>query len=62
VNGWLTYRCSINRGVRQGDPLSPYVFILCVELLGNAVRKHEGIKGITIQGKDYKINQYADDT
>ena len=53
---------SLERGVRQGCPLSPYIFILCAEILVNAIRKDKKIKGININGTECNISQYADDT
>ena len=50
------------RGCRQGDPISPYLFLLCAEILGILIRNDKEIKGITIDGEEYKISQYADDT
>ena len=35
---------------------------MCAEILGILIRKNEDIKGITIDGEEYKISQYADDT
>ena len=48
--------------VRQGDPLSPYIFLICVEFLGCLIRKNKNIGGITIENVDCKITQYADDS
>ena len=42
-------------------PLSPYLFIICLELLSNAVRKNEDINGIRVAGKEYKTSLFADD-
>lgn len=50
------------RGCRQGDPISPYLFLLCAEVLGILIRKIKDIKGIIIEGEEYKLSQYADDT
>lgn len=52
----------MQRGCRQGDPLSPYIFLLCAEILGTMIRENKEIKGITIQDEECKITQYADDT
>ena len=49
-------------GVRQGCPLSPYIFILCTDVLGNKVRENKDTKGITVYGNEIKISQDADDT
>lgn len=50
------------RGCRQGDPIPPYLFRLCAEFLGSLIRNNKDIKGIIIEGEEYKLSQYADDT
>ena len=60
-NGWLSSLIEPSQGVRQGCPLSPYLFVLIVEFLGNHIRANKKIKGIQIGNKTYKISQYADD-
>ena len=52
----------LQRGCRQGDPISPYIFILCAEVLGQRIRKVKNIKGIKINDKEDRLSQYADDT
>ncbi len=61
-NGWRSDFFKLSRGVRQGCPLSPYLFILCAELLSIVVRNNDNIQGIKIEDKEVKISQYADDT
>ena len=61
-NGWSSAFFKLGRGVRQGCPLSPYLFILCAEILAETIRKNENYKGITINEQSIKISQYADDT
>jgi len=61
-NGHISQMFNLERGLRQGCPLSPYLFILIVELLSNVVRENNIIKGIKIGESTSKIHQYADDT
>ena len=46
VNGHITQWFNIERGCRQGDPISPYLFIMCVEILAMVFREDEDMKGI----------------
>ena len=62
VNGFRTKRVPINKGVRQGDPLSLYLFLLAVEPLVATINNDTRIEGL---GKGRKRNvkcpSYADD-
>ena len=51
----------IEKGVRQGDPLSPYLFILCIEILAHAIRKDTEILGLPFGTTEVKQVLYADD-
>ena len=62
VNGEVSQWFNIGRGCRQGDPLSPYIFILCAEILSLMLRKNQHVKGINIKNIEFLISQYADDT
>ena len=53
---------NISRGVRQGCPLSPYIFILCAKVFAIKNRNCTLIKGISILDNNLKLCQYADDT
>ena len=62
VNGTVSPWFPIKRGCRQGDPISPYLFILCVEIMAIMIRENDRIKGVTINNIEHKIAQFADDT
>ena len=61
-NGYCTEFFDITRGIRQGCPISAYLFIIAAELLAIELRTNPSIKGIQIKGKEIKIMQMADDT
>ena len=37
LNGYLSGRIDLKRGVPQGDPLSPLLYVLCVEVLASQI-------------------------
>ena len=67
VNGVKRGYVSPSRGIRQGDPLSPYLFLLCAKgfsnLLNNAVRNKQ-ITGVKIARQSPYVSHlfFADDS
>ena len=61
--GYISDFFDMERGVRQGCPISPLLFIITLELLARDIRKNEKIKGLKIPGSErtIKIKMYADD-
>ena len=61
--GFMTNYFKVSRGVRQGCPLSPLLFVLAVEMLALKIRQDQLCRGIEYpNGENAKISQFADDT
>jgi hypothetical protein len=39
-SGFLSEQFDIQRGCRQGDPIAPYLFILCAEILAILIKQN----------------------
>uniref|UniRef100_A0A670ILE0 Reverse transcriptase domain-containing protein n=1 Tax=Podarcis muralis TaxID=64176 RepID=A0A670ILE0_PODMU len=61
VNNVVTEEIAIEKGTRQGCPISPLLFILVLEVLLNMIRKDQLVKGIQVGVKEYKLRAFADD-
>jgi hypothetical protein len=60
--GFSSKEFKVHRGVRQGCPLSAYLFIIVAEILAIKIRTNKDIKGIKIGDTEIKVVQMADDT
>ena len=60
-NGFSTRPLSLRRGVRQVDHLSPYLFIIALEVLAIRTRNDDTIQGFTFGEENVKLNLFADD-
>ena len=59
----ITNYFKVLRGVQQGCPLSPLLFVLGVEILAQKIRQSMSCRGIKLlQSVEAKISQFADDT
>ena len=62
VNSQYPSWFQIERDVRQGDPLSPYSYLIYAEIMSLMIRKNPPIKGIFLKDISVLLSQFADDT
>lgn len=61
VIGALTSSFQISNGTKQGCPLSPYLYILGIKSLANALRHNASFKGVSIATTEYKLSLFGGD-
>ena len=59
--GHLSEPVDLERGVFQGCPLSPYIFLIAIETFATALRQNRTFQGIKIGNREKRISLYADD-
>ena len=64
VNGEISQAFNMQRSVRQGYPLAPYLFLLMVDVLGQMLQHPDcQVKGLRLPNNSHITNQmFADDT
>ena len=67
VNGVPCRTIKPSRGIRQGDPLSPFLFIIMAEGLGisiSSLREDNSIRGLcgSNSGASHSNHKFVDDT
>lgn len=62
VNGHLSSPIYLLRGLHQGSPLSPILFLIVAQALTVKIKANNRIKGLNISGIDILLSLFADDT
>ena len=60
-NGFSTQPFPVERGVRQGDLSSAYLFIIVLEILCISIRNSKDICGFRVDNEDIRLSLFADD-
>ena len=60
-NGYISEEFQATKGLFQGNPIAPYLFIIVIELLAIKLRGHAGIKGLKVGEQEILLTLFADD-
>ena len=61
LGGHLSKKIILEQGVPQGDVISPYTFLLCVEILALKIKFTKNLTGVIFAKKDASAEIFADD-
>ena len=63
INGGITTKYfKLEKGMRQGDLVSVYLFVLCLEILFMLIKNNKNIKGIEMFENTFLYTSYTDDS
>ena len=62
LSGFLFEFIDIERRCHQGDPILSRMFIICAQVMLLLILNNKSIKGISVNGIEQIITQFADDT
>ena len=62
INGHLSTQVVLGRGLHQGSPLSPILFLLIAQVFTSKIECNLNIKGINVDGIDLLLSLFADDS
>ena len=60
-NGWISKTCNMNRGIKQGYPISTLLYLLVAEMLSLKLKSNNESINISSIQRDIKNIQHADE-
>ena len=60
--GVMSSFINIEKGCRQGDPIAPYLFIICAQILNLMLKYNQSVRGIKVGNTEFRLTQFTDDT
>ena len=59
--GYISHPFNPTKGLFQGNLVTPYLFIIVIELLATKLRQNDSIKGLKVNGEEFLLTLFADD-